>query len=253
MPIKLSVNLAKILPYCIRERPDEFGLVPDTEGWISIKELLYALHEEDGFRGVKLAVIKEAVLILEKKDNIEIQEKRIRIMPVQKKWSSPPAFENPHVIIYHAVRPKGYPGIKEHGLVPTKHQWIILSIKRQMAERLGKRLGHDAVILEIEARKAAEKGTNFLTSGDQLILADYIAPEFIHGPPVERILKKLAKDKEKQKTTKKKKKKQKEEAFTPGSFIYSPATSQQSEKGKGRKKKIKWKEERKKSKKIIPE
>lgn len=252
MPIKLSVNLAKILPYCIRERPDEFGLVPDNEGWISIKELLCALHEEDGFRGVKLAVIKEAALILKEKENIEIQEKRIRIIPAQKKWGTPPALENPHTIIYHAVRSKGYPRIKEHGLVPTKRQWIILSITRQMAERLGKRLGPDTVILEIEARKALEKGTNLFTSGDQLILADYIAPEFIHGPPVERILKKLAKDKEKQKTTKNQKKEQKEETFTPGSFIYSPVTSQQNEKGKGRKKKIKWKEERKKSKKIIP-
>jgi len=251
MPIKLSANLARILPYFIRERPDEFGLVPDSEGWISIKELLYALHEEDGFRGVKLAVIKEAVLILEK-ENIEIQEKRIRIMPVQKKWSTPLTLENPPAIIYHAVRPKGYPRIKEHGLVPTKHQWIILSIKRQMAERLGKRLGPDAVILEIEARKALKKGANLLISGEQLILADYIAPEFIHGPPIGRILKKLDRDKEKRKIIRNKKEGRKEESLTTGSFVSYSIKNQQDGKGKGKKKKIKWKEERKKSKKLTP-
>ena len=43
-------QLAKLLNYALGRDPDEFGLVPDESGFIKIKELLKALHEEDGWK-----------------------------------------------------------------------------------------------------------------------------------------------------------------------------------------------------------
>jgi len=42
-------NLAKMLAYVLGRRPDEFGLIPDAEGFVRIKDLLKALHEEEGW------------------------------------------------------------------------------------------------------------------------------------------------------------------------------------------------------------
>jgi len=41
-----------MLTYILAYRPDEFGLVPSEEGFVRYKDLLKALHEEDGWRTV---------------------------------------------------------------------------------------------------------------------------------------------------------------------------------------------------------
>ena len=39
-------NLSRLMSYVLGNRPDEFGLVPDKEGYITVKELLKAINEE---------------------------------------------------------------------------------------------------------------------------------------------------------------------------------------------------------------
>ncbi len=41
-------DLAKVLTYLLCHRPDEFGLVLDPEGFVSVKQLLQALAGEKG-------------------------------------------------------------------------------------------------------------------------------------------------------------------------------------------------------------
>ena len=52
-------QLAKLIDYVLSRRPDEFGLVIDSEGYIKIKELLKALNEEKGFRHVRRSHLNE--------------------------------------------------------------------------------------------------------------------------------------------------------------------------------------------------
>ena len=46
-------DLAKVLTYLLCHRPDEFGLVLDPEGFVSVKQLLQALAAEKGLAHVR--------------------------------------------------------------------------------------------------------------------------------------------------------------------------------------------------------
>ena len=37
--------LSRLMSYILGNRPDEFGLVPDREGYVGMKEFLQAIHE----------------------------------------------------------------------------------------------------------------------------------------------------------------------------------------------------------------
>ena len=60
MQQKHTQKLAKFLDYVLGRNPDEFGLVPDEQGYVKIKELLKALNQEEGWRHLRLANINEA-------------------------------------------------------------------------------------------------------------------------------------------------------------------------------------------------
>ena len=55
-------NLARILLYILGRRPDEFGIVPDRRGFVGLKELLQAFHEEEGWSYVRQSHINEVLL-----------------------------------------------------------------------------------------------------------------------------------------------------------------------------------------------
>ena len=59
---KSSEKLAKFLHYVLGRHPDEFGLVPDADGWVKIKELLNALSEESGWGYVRTSHLNEIML-----------------------------------------------------------------------------------------------------------------------------------------------------------------------------------------------
>ena len=69
--------LAKILATLLARPPEELALVPDAEGFVKIKELLKALHEEEGFGYVNRSHLNEIVLSVPDAP-IEIRENRIR-------------------------------------------------------------------------------------------------------------------------------------------------------------------------------
>ncbi len=55
---------AKFLKYVLGLNPDEFGLVLDKDGYVKIKDLLKAVHEEDGWRSFRQANINEIMISL---------------------------------------------------------------------------------------------------------------------------------------------------------------------------------------------
>ena len=74
---KSPKKLAKLLDYILGRRPDEFGLVTDSDGFIKIKEVLKALSEEEGLTYVRRAHLDE-ILITLPDPLIEIADNSIR-------------------------------------------------------------------------------------------------------------------------------------------------------------------------------
>ncbi|MCK7505928.1 MAG: hypothetical protein MZV70_18885 [Desulfobacterales bacterium] len=70
--------LAKMLAYVLGRRPDEFGLIPDAEGFVKIKDLLKALHEEDGWGYVNQSHLQRGPAQRSRRPAFEIDGNRIR-------------------------------------------------------------------------------------------------------------------------------------------------------------------------------
>lgn len=205
-------NLSRFLNYILGHRPDEFGLVPDPDGFISYKELLRAIHEEPGWGYVKEGDIRE-VLMSEGRFLFEADENRIRAL--ERRWhmdgDSP---ETPPPILYFAVRKRAHAHVVEKGLSSERH--VVLSTDSEFALRIGRRRDPKPVLLEILTRPARLKGVSFAVFGD-LYLAHEVPPDCISGPPVEE----EAPPRKDAKTKEEKPGRRKAE-FMPGSFLLDP-------------------------------
>lgn len=175
-------QLAKLIDYILSRRPDEFGLVADTNGFIKIKDFLKAVNEEEGLRYVRRSHIDE-VLVTLPNPSFEIDDNLIRarhreLLPKYTHALDPPK------LLYTCVRKKAYPHVRDKGILPTGYSKVILSSSRDLSERMGRRNDRSAVLLTVQVGHCADNGVVFLQAGETLFLADYIPPDCFSGPPL---------------------------------------------------------------------
>ncbi len=207
-PINNLKKQARFLIYILGLRPDEFGLVPDREGYVKIKELLKAVHEEDGWRSFRLTNINEMLVSLPDPP-LEISENRIRAKDTQQipKRVSP---ENLPKLLFTFARPKALYTIIEKGILPMGRKHVILSPDKSMAKRIGNRIHASPALLTVSVENAIQQGTLFLQAGEDLFLARSIPPGCFKAPSL---------PKEPRVTKSKEPAKPKERDKTPGSFF----------------------------------
>jgi putative RNA 2'-phosphotransferase len=173
-------KLSKFLAYALGRRPDEFGLVPDADGFVRIKELLQALHEEQGWRHIRQAHLNEALVVPEN-PVIEIDGSMIRAIE-KSQLPAPVQSEDLPKLLYMAIRPRAYPSAMSRGLSAKPGQHLILAADTDMAVRMGRRLDNNPTLLAIQVNDARENGTSFQQYGQALFLADIIFPGTFSGP-----------------------------------------------------------------------
>ncbi|MFO7962543.1 MAG: RNA 2'-phosphotransferase [Desulfobacterales bacterium] len=176
-------KLAKFLSYVLGRRPDEFGLVPDPEGYVKIKDLLKALCEEDGWRHVRRASLDEICLSLEN-PVIEISENRIRAADRESLSLTSPA-ENLPKLLYTCIRQRAHHHVVNRGIFPAGTDRIILSPDPDMALRMGKRIDSHPVQLTVHAHSAVENGSFFEQYGG-LYISEFIPVGCFTAPPLPR-------------------------------------------------------------------
>jgi len=173
-------DLSRFLIYILAHRPDEFGLVPDSVGFIATKELLRAIHEEPGWGYVREGHIREVLI---GKDRALFAWEEDRIRAAEKRWHldlQTPS-ENIPKILFVAIRRKAHVHVMEKGLFSDK--LLVLSPDRDMGLRIGRRRDQKPILLEVMTEAAQQRGVAFHAFGD-LYLAKEIPAEFISGPPV---------------------------------------------------------------------
>jgi putative RNA 2'-phosphotransferase len=230
-------NLSRLMTYMLATRPDEFGLVPDRAGYVTIKELLKAISEEPGTKYVRESHIRE-VLLHDRGGIFEIDEKKIRssqwkVCLASKGKNPGPAPK----ILFKGVRKKAYPSILKAGLLPGSKDHVLLAANRDLAIRIARRLEQNPVLLEIRAGAAQENGIRFCPFGDSLYLADEIPVQFISGPPLPKEL------------PLKPEPMQKRGEIAPGSFILTVERDPDFKRRNKAKKRFGWKEEVRKGRK----
>lgn len=233
--------LVRMLTYVLGVNPGEFRLVPDPEGWAPVKELLKALHEQEGWRGVRESMIQDAVARLAPGE-FALEGKKIRCLT---RSPQPPEINaDPPAHLYVGVRRRAWPVVKTKGLAAGAAGPVLLLADREQALRLGRRRDADPVAVTVQTRWAQDKGAVFSLLGEDLFLCDWIPADCLMGPP-------LPERAEIRKPTKAKKKEPKPTApprpeAMPGSFFVTTEDMEKPYKRKGIKKQIKWKDERRK-------
>ncbi len=178
--------LAKMIAYALGRRPDEFGLVPDEAGFVKIKDLLKALHEEEGFAYANRAHLNE-ILLTVPQPPFEIVDHLIRARGSRPDGGRHEATDLPKQL-FVSVRRRAYPWVRENGIRPAGHPQVVLCADRGMAERLGRRFDPEPVVLTVQVKACRDKGVQFAPSGENLFLAGEIPPDCFTGPalPKER-------------------------------------------------------------------
>jgi len=177
-------QFAKLAEYILGHRPDEFGLVPDENGYIKIKEFLQAVAETDGWRHIRKNYINEMLLVLNDPP-IEVEETRIR----SKNYSSLPEYvvcENPPKLLYSCIKQKSYQSVLENGIRPTAHPKIVCCKDPDMAKKIGSRRSPHPILLTIHTQNLLDQGSKLLHADEILYLTDFIPPECFSGPPISK-------------------------------------------------------------------
>ncbi len=183
MPRRQPNQLGKFLRYVLGHRPDEFGLIPDPEGFFQLKELLQAIAEEPGWSYVRLADIREMLMI--QQHQFELRDDRIRL--TLSEASGPPIALEPAIppeILYYGARQKAYPHILENGLRSISPARIRLTVHKEFALRIGRRRDPKPVLIRVHAASAHDEGVVFFRFLEHLYIADFVPPIHLEGPPL---------------------------------------------------------------------
>jgi len=177
---KTLKQLSKLSSYVLGRSPAEFGLVPDPDGFVKLKEFLKAVSEESGLRYVRRFNINEILTTLPDPP-IEIKDNYIRAKHRDKLPGVRPA-QNLPKLLFTCVRRKAYPAVLEKGIFPMGFSHVILSSKPEMAKRMGKRKDPEPVLLSVQTRTSMDRGIVFYEAGDPLFLTESISPGCFTGP-----------------------------------------------------------------------
>jgi putative RNA 2'-phosphotransferase len=175
-------RLSRFMVYILGHRPYEFGLVPNQEGFVALKELLWAIHEEPGYTHVSQGNVHE-VLLSEDRILFETKDKQIRARDRHWELDLINPVQSLPKLVYLGIRRKAHPVVMEKGLRAIKGRYYPFSSDRHKALRIGRRRDQQSVVLEVMADKAHLEGTLFFPFGN-LFLADEIKARYIAGPPV---------------------------------------------------------------------
>jgi len=178
--MQAPAKLAKFLHYVLGHSPAEFGLVTDGSGFVKIKELLKALHEEDGWRHVRRAHLDEIVMSLPR-PGIELQEDVIRATDRSRLQAPRPARDLPK-LLYVGIRRRAHSHVLERGLSPAGGR-LVLSSDRDFALRMGRRMDQQPVILTVNVQKAGDCNIRFARFGEALFITEALPSDCLSGPP----------------------------------------------------------------------
>lgn len=179
-------GLEKLLRYILGLRPDEFGLKPDSDGYVPIKALLAALHDEELWRGVREGQIAMLANQPGNASPFEIEGPLIRLKPeLSSLPPEAPALAALPKLLYLPLKPQAWPVIHEKGLFPKLGESEArLWADEELARKIARRLSPTPVLVTVRAAAAFKEGAEFKPYSELLWLTAAVPPAFLTGPPV---------------------------------------------------------------------
>ena len=177
-------DLSRAVSHALRHEPWRYELELDSEGWVSVEQLLESLRSERSEWGGLEELDLQAMIERSEKRRHEIRDGRIRACyghSIPQRLSRTPS--KPPSVLFHGTNPLNVDLIREHGLKPMNRQNVHLSVDNATAKEVGRRKSKDAIVLRINAAKAFEQGISFYEGNEKVWLADAVPSQFIEFCP----------------------------------------------------------------------
>ncbi len=176
-------RLAKLLTTALGQSPHEYGLVPDKDGFVAVKELIKAMHESENTQRIRRTDIEELVLSLPD-PGVEVLGNRIRASGYRPKPIPTPAASLPKHL-FTCIRRKAHLAVSKQGIRRSGNALpVLLTPDRPTAQRLGRRRDADPVLVTVNTRMATEAGAVISCAGQGLYTAESLPLEGLILPPL---------------------------------------------------------------------
>jgi putative RNA 2'-phosphotransferase len=179
--------LSKTISHALRHAPQQYGLQPDPQGWVSVDDLIDALRRKRrAWSGIDTAQLVRLNDEAEKR-RFDIEAGRIRAryghsLPrmIEREAERPPR------VLYHGTAEQSMVAITGQGLQPMGRQHVHLSTDVQTALQVGRRRRGPTTVLEVDAAAANEAGIRFYRGNEDTWLAGPIPARFLRVREVAR-------------------------------------------------------------------
>jgi len=174
-------RLGQFLVYLLGRHPEEFGLVPDADGYVRTKSILAVCAEEPGFAHVRQRDIDALPLVLTPCP-VEIDGSRARAVD-RSRLAVPMDMAQVPKILWLPIRRRAHARVTEHGSQASAGTPLILAAEQAMAERIGRRQDRNGLLAAVHTAQALATGSSFRHAGGALYITDSISPQAIILPP----------------------------------------------------------------------
>ncbi len=169
-------RLGRFISGSLRHFPEDVGLKMDENGWVSI-DLLCDVME----RRYRWATRERLISLVESdlKNRYEIRGSKMRAryghsVNVQLDYA-----ENELPYLYYGVSQEEVDMLLDSGISPIKQRYVHLSTSFGKASESASIHTENPVILEIDADEAQRYGLSFLAANSDIVLVDFVPPEYI--------------------------------------------------------------------------
>lgn len=169
--VRFYEKLSRELSLVLRHIPEKYNLIMDAEGWVSLEQLLTALHQTTQWRFVTVQDIEDMMKQATKQRH-EIKDGRIRAYyghsfneKIIQKKAIPPRY------LYHGTTPEAADLIVQQGLKPMTRQYVHLSTNIETARLVAERRTATPVLFRIDTHQVTSP---FYLGNEDIWLSDGI-------------------------------------------------------------------------------
>lgn len=174
-------SVSKFLSLVLRHKPEEIGLVLDTEGWADLNQLVTLANAKGTF--ISHETVLEIVKTSDKKrfalsvDGNRIRANQGHSVAVNLNLAT----REPPSTLFHGTATRFLKEIREQGLLPGSRQHVHLSVSDTVATEVGKRHGKPAVLV-VRASEMHRDGFSFVLSDNGVWLTDTVPAHYLEFP-----------------------------------------------------------------------
>jgi len=172
-------RISKLMSYVLRHNPAELDLDMDTQGWVSIEQLIVNARSKgktinrDLLETVVRTNDKKRFTISEDGRKIRANQGHSISVDLSLEVVTPPS------VLLHGTAKKNLDSIMKDGLSKMSRHHVHLSDNKTTATAVGSRYGKP-IVLKIDAERMVEDGFEFYLSENGVWLVETVPAMYIH-------------------------------------------------------------------------